>query len=547
MIFNSLQFAVFLPIALLLYHASRRWRGLQNLVLVAAGYVFYGCWDPRFLFLVSVSTVLDYCTGLMIGVGRMTLRQRLEASGYLIGAATLFVVLDLRAVDLEGSSLVRIDPVELTAHAGFGLRLLGLSILAVLIAHALYPRLAALPEEQRRRFFLRCSLIGQLGMLGVFKYFDFFVASANLLANRLGLDVSRLHLNLILPVGISFYTLQTLSYVCDVYWRRQQPVTRLLDFALFVSYFPPLVAGPIERASHLIPRLMGDRKVTQQMVWRGVWLVLIGLFKKMAIADALADSVGSVFEGGAPVGALDVVAGAVAFALQIYGDFSGYSDIASGVSLFFGIDLLKNFDQPYFSMNPSEFWRRWHISLSTWLRDYLYIPLGGNRHGEIKTYRNLMLTMLLGGLWHGAAWNYLFWGLYQGLLLVAHRLVTRGRPEAPPATLWGRLPRMLLFFSFVCYGWLLFRCTSLDQLLQFTRLLVSGPWTLSLHMKAPPPTAVAGLPLLLLLEVLQYRSGLAVQDRRLPAFAQGALAAALLLLVLAGASNETREFIYFRF
>ena len=554
MVFNALEFAVFLPVVLALYFLVGRSR--QNLVLVIAGYVFYGFWDPRFLFLVSLSTALDYSTGLMIGTGRMTLAQRLRVSGYLLGATLFFVVLNLRGIQLGGDAIVAVDWARLGAHRVFGLRLLALVAAGLAVAHAAYPRLAALPDERRRRVFLRSSLVGQLGMLGAFKYYDFFVDSANLLTSHLGLDVSRLHLNLVLPIGISFYTLQTLSYVLDVYWRRVQPVPRLLDFALFVSYFPPLVAGPIERASHLLPRLLQQREVTSAMVGRGAWLILLGFFKKLAIADALAGTVSSVFDAG-PGGAVDVVIGVVAFAVQIYGDFSGYSDIASGVSLWFGIDLLKNFDAPYFATNPSEFWRRWHISLSSWLRDYLYIPLGGNRLGHRRTQLNLLLTMLLGGLWHGAAWNYVFWGLYQGLLLVAHRslkarfAVSRepdaGSDHRADDRSWGRLPWAAGFFGLVCFGWLLFRCDSLHQVAAFCKVLVTGPFHAQLSRATPGISALAGVPILFCLDLAQWRTGKIAPDWNLPAVVRGALIALLLVLAICGASNESHQFIYFRF
>jgi alginate O-acetyltransferase complex protein AlgI len=548
MLFNSLEFAVFLPVVLVLHGlAGLVGRRLQNLILLVAGYVFYGSWDTRFLFLVSVSTVLDFCTGLMIGEGRMTRSQRLAASVYIVGAAFAFLVLEPRAVRVGGAALVHVAWSQLLSRTSFGLGALCVIGAVVAVAHLVYPSLASLPEERRRLFFLRCSVIGQLGMLATFKYYDFFIDSAQLLIERMGLDASRLHLHVVLPIGISFYTLQTLSYVIDVYWRRLKPVALLTDFALYVSYFPPLFAGPIERASHLVPRLLGDRRVTREHVSRGLALILFGLFKKIAIADGLAASVASIFDGRASVGWLDVVAGSVAFAFQIYGDFSGYSDIASGCSLLFGIELLENFDLPYFSVNPSEFWRRWHISLSTWLRDYLYIPLGGNRGTVGRTYRNLLITMVLGGLWHGAAWNFLFWGAYHGLLLVVHRMLV-GRGARPfEGSLMRRLPRMILFFGFVCYGWLMFRASSLAQVAHLTKVLVTGPFSLHTHMKVPPVGTLVGVPLLLFLEACEFRARAPKRPSRFAVPLEGALAAALLILVLLGASTESRQFIYFQF
>jgi D-alanyl-lipoteichoic acid acyltransferase DltB (MBOAT superfamily) len=545
MVFNSLAFAAFLPIVLVLYHLAGRRH--QNLLLLCAGYVFYGFWDVRFLYLVSVSTVLDYCTGLMIGKGRMTLAQRLAPSAHVIGFALVFLVPDYRAVRLGGPDGSAIEWARLLTPQPFGVNVLALTLVVVLLAHALYPRLSRLPEDRRRLLFLRASLVGQLGMLAVFKYYNFFVDSADVLAQRFGWSAESLHLHIVLPIGISFYTFQTLSYVIDVYHRRMEPVERLRDFALFVSYFPPLVAGPIERASHLVPRILGERKVTLDHFMLGAFLILLGLFKKVAIADGLAGSVNSVYGAGSGVAWLDVACATVAFALQIYCDFSGYSDIASGCSLFFGIDLLKNFDLPYFSVNPSEFWRRWHISLSTWLRDYLYIPLGGSRDGEARTYRNLMLTMVLGGLWHGAAWNFVLWGAYQGLLLVVHRAVMGAKAAAFSGGLLARLPRMAFFMIFVCYGWLLFRAGSFAQIAEFTTILLTGPFDSALSMQKPTTSALLGVPVLIALEAAQFTTRSVEYHRRLAPALRGGVYAVLTVLFLLGTSNEAQQFIYFQF
>jgi alginate O-acetyltransferase complex protein AlgI len=544
MLFNSLGFAVFLPILVGLYYAvGPRY---QNLLLLAAGYFFYGCWDVRFLYLVSVSTVLDYSTGLMIAKGRMSLGQRLAPSAHVLGFALLFLVLDWKAIHFGGSEPIAIDTARL--FNVFGLKVFCLTAAILACAHAAYPWLKQLPEARRRKFFLYCSLFGQLGMLGVFKYYNFFINSAEALVSNLGWNAARLHLDIVLPIGISFYTFQTLSYVLDVYWRRMEPVERLRDFALFVSYFPPLVAGPIERASHLIPRILGERRASLDHFASGTFLILLGLFKKVAIADGLTPSVASVFNTHNPVSGLDIMGATAAFAMQIYGDFSGYSDIATGCSLFFGIDLLKNFDLPYFSVNPSEFWRRWHISLSSWLRDYLYIPLGGSRGGEAKTYRNLLATMVLGGMWHGAAWNFVLWGAYQGLLLVVHRAWSRGKTVVSSSSLWHRLPRMAIFFVFVCYGWLLFRAVSFEQIAHFTRILLTAPFGGDFHMKTPTASAMLGIPVLVAFEIAQFKAENAgVPVLALPTPLRGALYAVLTLLIVLGSSNEAQQFIYFQF
>ena len=547
MVFNSLAFALFLPVVLLFYHCSNGERKIW--VLLLAGYVFYGAWDPRFLVLVSVSTALDFCTGLRIGNGRMTGRQRAAASLYVSGFALVFLVPDWHALTFDADLSAPAGPLSLPGFSRFGVWVFCLTLMVVAVANLIYPRIVVrFTEDRRRRFFLLCSLCGQLGMLAVFKYYNFFIDSFDRLVQPLGLSAAGLHLDIVLPIGISFYTFQTLSYVIDVYWGRMRPVERLRDFALFVGYFPPLVAGPIERASHLIPRLFGERRVDFNCIAQGGYLVLLGLFKKIAIADGLADSVASIYNSTGQAGWTDIAASTVAFAIQIYGDFSGYSDIACGISLWFGIELLRNFNLPYFAVNPSEFWRRWHISLSTWLRDYLYIPLGGNRGGEGKTNRNLMLTMLLGGLWHGAAWNFLLWGFYQGLLLVGHRLVMGAREFVEVRTLWRRLPAMMFFFIFVCYGWLLFRANSLAQIVQFTQTLLFDFSDLQLHMKRPPFGTLVALPILVIIEVLQFKFGSVHFYTRLPIVVHGAVYFLLAMSVILGLSyGGSQQFIYFQF
>ena len=286
----------------------------------------------------------------------------------------------------------------------------GGSIALYALLEIVQPAVGRLSEVRRRKLCVVVSVVANLGILGVLKYFDFFVESAEDLARVLGADPHWLRLDVILPVGISFYTFQTMSYTLDLYRRQLEPSERFLDFALYVSFFPQLVAGPIERARNLLPKISAPRSLSFDDTTRGLFLIILGFMKKVAIADGVAPAVDSVFNSGGSVSSLDVTLGTLLFAVQIYGDFSGYSDIARGTARLFGIDLMTNFRLPYFSANPQEFWSRWHISLSSWLRDYLYIPLGGNRLGASRTYRNLMTTMLLGGLWHGAAWNYVLWG-----------------------------------------------------------------------------------------------------------------------------------------
>jgi alginate O-acetyltransferase complex protein AlgI len=345
--------------------------------------------------------------------------------------------------------------------------------LSLLFLQTAVDYLAALGMERaagrpaRRRLFLWLSLGVNLGVLGVFKYYDFFAESLAGLAAVFGWRLSMVPLRLILPAGISFYTFQTMAYTIDVYRGRQVATRDFLAFALYVSYFPHLVAGPIMRAGHLLPQIQRPRVVTAPMISSAAQLLLLGYLKKVGIADAVAPYVERAFTHPASAPSLMLLMGVYLFAIQIYCDFSGYTDIARGVSRLFGIELTVNFCQPYLSGSITEFWRHWHISLSTWLRDYLYIPLGGNRLGPVKTYRNLMVTMLLGGLWHGAAWTFVIWGGLHGLYLSVEKFFAGGRAvEAAPAHegAWGWVRRagaVLATFHLVCLAWIFFRAPSL--------------------------------------------------------------------------------------
>ena len=346
-------------------------------------------------------------------------------------------------------------------------RFLSLIWISTLVDYFIAHKMAKEDREGRRKALLVVSLAVNLGFLGFFKYFNFFSDSLSVLLTGIGLPPSPFILDVVLPVGISFYTFQTLSYTIDVYRGKLTPCRNILDFALFVAFFPQLVAGPIERASSLLPQLLKRRTVQRDMVLSGLWLILWGYFKKVVIADNLAHYVDQVYGGGAPLNALTVTLATYAFAYQIYCDFSGYSNIARGLSKLMGIELMKNFDIPYIASTPSEFWRRWHISLSTWLRDYLYIPLGGNRGTGLLTYRNLMLTMVLGGLWHGAAWNFVLWGFFHGLILIVYRRLKIRGPKSTEISWravskrWGAI---LFMFHLTCVGWFLFRVESLAQI-----------------------------------------------------------------------------------
>lgn len=335
------------------------------------------------------------------------------------------------------------------------------------------------PDAYRRRL-MTVSIVANLGLLGFFKYFNFFVQSAVDLGHLLGLDVSAHVFEIILPVAISFYTFQAMSYTIDVYRGELHATRSFWDFFLAVLYFPHLVAGPIQRAATLLPQITEPRVIRRDQVLEGLHLIVWGYFKKVYIADNLAPIVASAFDNPAPTTST-VVVGVLAFTFQIYGDFSGYTDIARGLAKLMGFEFGLNFNLPYFATNPSDFWRRWHISLSSWLGDYLYKPLGGSRGSSWLTARNLMITMLLGGLWHGAAWNYVIWGFYHGAIQVLHRLAKpvlarAGMVVGEQSRLWFGL-RMAAMFGMTCYGWLLFRAMSLEQVVHMTGLLLSpsGP------------------------------------------------------------------------
>ncbi len=289
-------------------------------------------------------------------------------------------------------------------YANWDWRFLGLLLISTVVDFTIGQRLRTAQDPARRKLLLTTSMAVNLGILGLFKYANFFIDSFAELVGGLGLNPNEPFLSVVLPVGISFYTFQTMSYTIDVYRRRLEPVDDIILFATFVAYFPQLVAGPIERARILLPQLQRqDRSINSETVASGLGLILVGLFKKVVLADGVAAAADRAFDDPHSLSFVSVAVGVLAFAIQIYGDFSGYTDIARGVSRLMGIELTLNFAQPYLSRNITEFWRRWHISLSNWLRDYLYIPLGGNRRGTARIYVNLMATMLLGGLWHGAS------------------------------------------------------------------------------------------------------------------------------------------------
>jgi len=468
MLFNSVEFAWFLPLALVLYWVLRRSVRGQNALLVVTSYVFYGWWDWRFLSLIVVSTILDYSVARGLGA---------------------------------------------TSRSG------------------------------RRRLLVTLSVVGNLGILGFFKYCDFFVRSAASVLGALGLDADLQVLGIILPVGISFYTFQTMSYTIDVYRGRMEPVRDVLSVAAFVAFFPQLVAGPIERGSRLLPQIRKPRRLTPSGVEEGFWLIVFGLFKKCVVADNLAILVERAYTT-ADSSAM-IVLGTVAFAFQIYGDFSGYSDIARGVSKWFGIDLMVNFRAPYVARSIQEFWRRWHISLSTWLRDYLYIPLGGNRKGPKRTYVNLLLTMLLGGLWHGAAWNFVAWGAWHGGLLGLHRYVLAGREAIRRGPVWN-VVSWTSTFVVVLVSWLLFRARSMGHAWSLLTTVFAGGEP-SLFGVGEVCALVALIVPVVLLDLWQERTGRQTPESGGPVLRRALLAGCLMAAIVVFGSFSGREFIYFQF
>ena len=401
MFFNSLHFAVFLPIIFILYwfvfNKNKSW---QNSLLIIASYYFYACWDWRFLLLLVFSTLLDYFSGIQI----------------------------------EKSKSVK-----------------------------------------ESKFWFWLSIIINLGFLGIFKYYNFFATSFTELINGFGFQVNPVLIKVILPVGISFYTFHGLSYVIDIYFKRIKAETNFIDYSLFVSYFPLLVAGPIERATHLLPQVKVKREFNFEKAKEGVHQIIWGLVKKVVIADSCALYANEVFNNQEQMNSLSLLLGAIYFAFQIYGDFSGYSDIALGTSKLFGIDLLKNFNFPYFSRDIAEFWRRWHISLSSWFRDYLYIPLGGSKGGKWMQVRNTFVIFLVSGFWHGANWTFIVWGLLNAIYFLPLLLLNRNRNNLEDIHFkWNfnglkTLFQILITFSMTTFAWIFFRAKSISDAILYIK------------------------------------------------------------------------------
>ena len=399
MLFNSIDFAIFLPIVFGLYwFVFNRDLKLQNLLIVAASYLFYGWWDYRFLSLILFSTLVDYSIGRALG-------------------------------NTE--------------------------------------------NETKRKALLWTSLLVNLGFLGFFKYYNFFLDNFVTAFKFFGNDINAQGLNIILPVGISFYTFQTLSYTIDVYRKQLEPTKDFVAFSAFVSFFPQLVAGPIERATHLLPQFYTHRKFNYALAVNGMRQILWGLFKKVVIADNCAEYANLIFNNSDDYSGSTLVLGALFFTFQIYGDFSGYSDIAIGTSRLFGFDLMQNFAYPYFSRDIAEFWRRWHISLSTWFRDYLYIPLGGSRGGTAMKVRNTFIIFLVSGFWHGANWTFIVWGGLNALYFLPLLLANKNRTNLGVVAEERALPngrellQMLTTFVLTIIAWIFFRAANVGHAMDY--------------------------------------------------------------------------------
>ncbi|WP_236612928.1 MBOAT family O-acyltransferase [Cesiribacter andamanensis] len=405
-------------------------------------------------------------------------------------------------------------------------------------------------EGGRRKKLLLLSILVNLGILACFKYFNFFMDSTLELLNYLGFHANYQLLQIILPVGISFYTFQSMSYTVDVYRRRLAAEKDFVTYATYISFFPQLLAGPIVRASDMLHQLRTDKRFDLYNFQAGLSIVLVGLFKKVVIADSLAVFVDAAFAYPENYPPLYLLLGVIFYSFQIYCDFSGYSDIAIGLARMLGFKFPLNFRMPYFSKSFSEFWERWHITLSRWLRDYLYIPLGGNRGGQFKTYRNLMLTMLLGGLWHGASWTFVFWGFLHGTYLILQRVVEWAR-----AALGIRLPRLLnavlsiaLVYSLTCLAWVFFRSPDFAT----ASLVLSKIASISdLSFSALPnkfiiAKGVALIALLLVVEYISLRVNLSKIMLRYPAFRLAAYASIIWFIALFGSFTNS-QFIYFQF
>ncbi|MBP7357148.1 MAG: MBOAT family protein [Cloacibacterium sp.] len=481
MLFNSISFAIFLPIVFFLYwFITNKNLKLQNILLLVASYYFYACWDWRFMFLLMFSTFLDYYTGLKIEENK---------------------------------------------------------------------------KQNLRKFWLWLSVGINLGFLGFFKYYNFFAESFAEMLQNFGLQVNPWTLKVILPVGISFYTFHGLSYVLDIYFKRIKAERNFVEYAVFVSFFPLLVAGPIERATHLLPQIKVKREFSYEKAVDGMRQILWGLFKKMVIADNCAVFANQIFANSATASGSELVLGALFFTFQIYGDFSGYSDIALGTARLFGIDLLRNFAFPYFSRDIAEFWRRWHISLSSWFRDYLYIPLGGSKGGNWMRIRNTFAIFLVSGFWHGANWTFIIWGFLNALFIMPSIILKTNRNNLEIVAMNKLIPsfrdvfNILLTFSLTVFAWIFFRAESVHHAIEY----ISGIFNASLFTIPDVKTAAYATLILIaffmLIEWIGREHQFALQDFlvKKPRFIRWLFYGFIILLIGLFLQTHETPFIYFQF
>jgi D-alanyl-lipoteichoic acid acyltransferase DltB (MBOAT superfamily) len=478
MIFNSLDFAVFLPVVFLLYwFVFNKNLKVQNLLIVVASYVFYGWWDWRFLFLILFSTIVDYLVGI--------------------------------ALEKESSPI-------------------------------------------KRKGLLWISILANLGFLGFFKYYNFFLDNFVASFSFFGMPINANSLDIILPVGISFYTFQTLSYSIDVYRRKLHATKDFVAFSAFVSFFPQLVAGPIERATHLLPQFYKKRNFDYTLAVDGLRQILWGLFKKMVIADNCALYANEIFNNSGDYNGSTLLFGALFFAFQIYGDFSGYSDIAIGTSRLFGFDLMRNFAYPYFSRDIAEFWRRWHISLSTWFRDYLYIPLGGSKGSKWNQIRNVFIIFIVSGFWHGANWTFIVWGALNALYFLPLLLRNRNRINTGEIADGRLMPSfielkgILITFCLTLIAWIFFRAENVNHAFAY----LNGLFSKSLFSipQLRPTDLLLLIAVFMLIEWLGRTGAYALTniETKIPRVLRHVFYY-LILISLFVFSGKPQEFIYFQF
>ncbi len=432
---------------------------------------------------------------------------------------------------------------------------MGLLMLSTALDYA-YGFWVASPNRKKAKFFLWLSIINNLGILGVFKYYNFFAVQFQKGFDLLGLHTNPVLLQVALPIGISFYTFHGMSYVFDIYRGNQKPVSNFVDYAVFVSFFPLLVAGPIERASHLLPQVQKPRSFNYNQAVEGCRLILWGMFKKVVIADSLAGIVDEIFQNYQNHNGVTLIVGAIAFSFQIYGDFSGYSDIALGTAKLFGFELLSNFKFPYFSRDVAEFWRRWHISLSSWFRDYLYIPLGGSKNGKYKAIRNTFIIFLVSGFWHGASWNFIAWGFIHACGFLPLLLLNRNRKHITDVVAQNRkLPnlkelwQMSTTFVFVTFAWIFFRADGMSMALGFIQHIGDSIINHPGQLLSLPDGKMSFLYILPLVLGDWY---LRRDERKLKKFPNSKLnifiyAILIICLLFSSINNDNSTFIYFQF